>query len=448
MHRVLPLGLGILVGLVGAGCSSSTKKNDFDLPVRFKTEVMKPEVSHQAEPSEGMSLVNQAPVVDPVTPVVDPVTTVAGPGAPIVAGGPDVPGPVPGLPLIPAPPIFIGNDDDDHEHRQRQKVEEILFVDDFDAPFSVGTTTEKWSYFAFPPFVGNDGIETVSNGILTVRSKGVNGVTQEPAFTLTVPQETMPTDTPGGVDHVKWLVYTNHLNTETNIPGYKAVDGKELVCETWLRGQTFGTAGNPFGAAAEPNDIRLANFALNGIDFETFMVFDFFITNAKIYAYYERLPFGRGGPLGNYAAFSYAVPVMDRTPSNFHHLEIAYDRENGVVRWLIDEKEVFKVTAIGKRISDEFLTLNHGGTEPTNPLVLNQLNCGMGHFTLLDAFLPTQQTLVKLTTAPNFYFNPLTDVPLTNADFIDPLSLMTSRLFGQGVETQVKKYQVKYVSFE
>jgi hypothetical protein len=84
----------------------------------------------------------------------------------------------------------------------------------------------------------------------------------------------------------------------------------------------LGTADHPFGNAVTnvEDDLRLASFALNAIDLETYMVFDIFYTNKRIYAVYEHLPFGRqsmGGPFGEYAAFTYAIPLANRSPATF-----------------------------------------------------------------------------------------------------------------------------------
>jgi hypothetical protein len=187
------------------------------------------------------------------------------------------------------------------------------------------------------------------------------------------------------------------------------------------------------------DDLRLGAVAMNSIDLESWMVFDFFLTNERIYVFYERLPFGRE-TLGNYAAFSFMIPVASRTPNQMHHLKIAYDKAAGTVRWLLDDGEVFRVDQIGKRIDRQYMTLDHGGVEEiVSP---NQLNCGMGLFTLLDAALPSGQALVRLSAAPNFYFEPAIGEP-TAETFVDESSLPGSRLFGQGAELRMKKYVVE-----
>jgi hypothetical protein len=310
----------------------------------------------------------------------------------------------------------------------------------------------KWLYFGFPQadggfFLGDDGVESTSqNGPdkgLTVRSPGVNPSTGDPAFTKTVGLEGSADNpgVPGGLDHVKWLVYMNHF-ASSGQPGFDAVPGEELIYEARVGGQSFGVDGNPFGPLVDnpDDDLRLGAVAMNAIDLETFMVFDFFLTNERIYAFYERLPFGRPF-LGNYAAFSFQIPVATREPGDIHRLRIAYDRSAGVVRWLIGGREVFRVDAIGQLIDRQYLTIDHGGVEPAVPLELNQLWGGMGMFTLLDGDLPSDSALVRLSDEPDFYFDPEFGEPEPQV-FADDASLPGNRLFGQGAEIRIENYVV------
>ncbi|MEZ4225473.1 MAG: DUF6081 family protein [Polyangiaceae bacterium] len=317
-------------------------------------------------------------------------------------------------------------------------------IDDFKDGFSeVGThgANATWAYFAFgPAFTGNDGFVSTGPHGLRVVPTGMNSVTGLPAFLNTVAQEPI-SGLPGGVDHVKWLAYTNHF-ADTGFPGYDAKPGRVVACESIVSGRTFGTEYHPFGGAVDNanDDLRLAAFAMNTIDVETFMVYDFFITNETVYAFYERLPFGRGPALGNYAAFSYAVPVANYHPYKKTLLKIAYDKSAGKVYWFVNGHKVMQVDNIGMRLpSREFMTIDHGGVE--TPVSPNQINCGMGMFTLLDAHLPSGQGLVRLSNAPNFYFNPEVGEPVGET-YIDDDSLESSRLFGQGAELRVKRYWI------
>jgi hypothetical protein len=316
---------------------------------------------------------------------------------------------------------------------------ERVLWDDFSDGFSVNTPDAKWFYFADGSFVGNDGVVSTSARGLDVAAGGTNPATGQPAFVSTLAQEQENGGIPGDLDHVKWLAYMNHT-ASSGYPGFDAVPGREVACDTWIRGQTFGTANHPFGdAVVDPDDdLRLASVAMNTIDFETFMVFDFWLTNKHIFAYYERLPFARA-QLGNYASFSYAIPVANRLPGDQHHLRIAYDRAAGRVGWYVDDREVFSVDRPGYRIGRQNMLIDHGGVD--TPVSLRQLDCGMGMFTLLDAYGPSDKALVRISSAPDSYFDPILGEP-TPARFLDDRSLPSNRLFGQGAEMQVRSYVV------
>jgi hypothetical protein len=311
--------------------------------------------------------------------------------------------------------------------------------DDFRNGFDASSPTARWFYFAAGPFVGDDGIATTGQGGLRVVPTGINPATGQPAFTKTLGQEDENGGLPGGLDHVKWLVYTNHF-TSTGFPGFDAAANHELACESSVAAKTFGTNGHPFGAAVVDanDDLRLSAVGMNTIDFESFMVFDFLITNETIYAIYERLPFGRPA-LGNYAAFTFNVPVAATNPGQSHQLTVAYNKSAGRVRWTVDGDERFSVDRIGHLLDRQYMTIDHGGTPTT--VSPNQLACGMGMFTLLDAEQPSGTALVRLSSVPGFYFDPEVGEPAPQV-FLDDESAASNRLFGQGAEIRVKKYVV------
>jgi len=321
--------------------------------------------------------------------------------------------------------------------------------DTFKSGFTVGApgSSAKWFYFAAATFVGDDGIATTGPNGLSVRSSGI--VDGHPAFTKTVGQEQV-SGLPGGFDHVKWLVYMNHF-ASTGLPGFDALPRQQVVCQSTIGGRSFGNAQHPFGSAVTnpDDDPRLAAMAMNVIDFDSFMVFDMFFTNQGIYALYEHLPFARGsfgGPYNEYAAFTYVIPIASRTPGDTHDLAVAYDKDAGIVRWLVDGKEKFRVDRIGFRIDRKFMLLDHGGVDTAfSP---NQLDCGMGMFTLLDGHAPqgdaTGKGLVQLSTVPGFYFNPAVGAP-TGETFVDPNSDASSRLWGEGAELSVRVATVGYL---
>jgi hypothetical protein len=316
-----------------------------------------------------------------------------------------------------------------------------LWDDDFRHGFDTEGPDARWNYIAAGPYVADDGIVHTSRRGLDVVSSGTNPTTGEPAFVRTLAQEDdNGSGLPGVLDHIKWFAIPNHT-ASTGFPGFDAEPGRVVSCETWMSARTYGTDDHPFGSAvADPDsDLRLASAIVNAGDPETSIIFDFFVTNEQIYAFYERLPDQRA-QLGNYAAFSYAIPVVERTPGERNHLTISYDRSAGVVRWLVDGEEVFRVDQLGYRLdSREHLVIDHGGTE--QPVEPRQLRCGMGLLSLLDGELPGQSALVRLSSAPSFYFDPTVGEPEPQT-FLDEESLDSNRLFGQGAGLSMSRYVV------
>ncbi|MDP9256639.1 MAG: DUF6081 family protein [Actinomycetota bacterium] len=292
----------------------------------------------------------------------------------------------------------------------------VLLKDDFRQGLDL---TSTWALLSFPPFfLADDGIVTTSNQGLYVKASGTNPDTGAPAFTKV---------SPGDFDHVKWMADTQHLSSNF-YPGFDAVPGSELQCNMWARGQTFGTEAQPFGSAVtNPNtDLRLASFAMNTLDYETGMVFDVWMTNNAIYPYYERLNLTGSA---TYDAFSSVFPPVWRTPGDQVKVTVAYNRAAGVVRWLVNDREVARVSNIGFQAPGATTIIDHGGIQQA--AAPRQLNCGMALFTLLDGGLPpTGNGLVNL--APPYTF-PTTFVGGPN-------------LFGQGAEMHVSRFEVDSAS--
>lgn len=316
--------------------------------------------------------------------------------------------------------------------------------DDFRNGFTTTGPNARWSLSPVGSFVPNDAITTTSREGLRVVSSGVNPSTGQPAFVLTLGQDKDNGGLSGELDHAKWVVFANH-QASSGFPGFDAAPGHVLSCETWISGRTYGTSAQPFGQnVANPNDDpRLAAVAMNVADTESSMVFDFFMTNERIYALYERGPFGRP-VLGNYAAFSFMIPVAKRSAEHQEHLTISYDRDAGVVRWMVDGKEVYRVDHLGFRIDRKYMVLDNGGVEmPARP---RQLDCGMGMFTLLDGSAPGGPDfgLVRLSSADPFYFDPARGEPVPQT-FLDDESLESNRLFGQGASMAMARYVVSSV---
>jgi hypothetical protein len=301
--------------------------------------------------------------------------------------------------------------------------------DDFAGGFTTEGEDARWFHVAGGPYRADDGTLRTRKGELSVRARGSNPRTGEPAFTQSIPAEN-PVGMPGSGDHAKFIAYTSHL-ASSGLPGFDAPEDGELVFRTRLSGRTYGTDDHPFGAAvSDPDDdLRLASAMFLTTDPETSTSFDFVLTNKRVYAWYGRPTFQRAA-LGDYASFAHTVPLARRSPGESHDLALAYDRTAGVVRWLIEDREVFRVDRIGYRLDRDTATLDEGGEETlVRP---RQLNPGLGLLSLLDASWPTGRGLVRLSSrAHTTYYSPAKGQPVEE-EFVDEESREEYRLFGQG----------------
>src|SRR5262249_53671888 len=93
------------------------------------------------------------------------------------------------------------------------------------------------------------------------------------------------------------------------------------------------------------------------------------------FAVYERLAF----PGTTHAGFSYAVPVRDRRPGDFHNLTLRHDAVARVASWYVEDREVLTVDRIGCRALPERYVLRDNG-KPDQEAVPRQLTCGLALF--------------------------------------------------------------------
>lgn len=311
-----------------------------------------------------------------------------------------------------------------------------LVWDDFSAGFATGGPGAKWTPRPVGPFPQGDGVaETCSRG-LNVVPTGTNPRTGEPAFAWTTGQEHDGGE--GPADHAKWYAMTAHTAT-SGMPGFDVPKGHTLAFRTRMSGRVFGVGDHPFGAAVpDPQtDLRPAAAAFSVIDVETLTLFDIFITNRRLYAFYERLP----APGARYAAFSHAMPVADRVPNQWHDLEIRFDEAAGAVTWLVDGRIVRRVDRLGRRPEDRtHLLIDLGGSD--EEVAPRQLAGALGLFAILDGKGPDGRGLVRLTDAPNCYYAPDLGAPHPQR-FVDEESLPENRLWGQGARLDAEYFAVR-----
>jgi hypothetical protein len=307
----------------------------------------------------------------------------------------------------------------------------VLFHDDFRSGFD---TTTKWLPQSAAGLPSGDGVPSTSGAGLTVVPTGTNPATGEPAFVATDAQ-----DSPAGgtADHVKWLAFPQHM-AGTGLPGFDIPATGSLTCSITMSGKSYGVDRNPFGAAVTNphSDVRLAAADMVAADFESNAVFDWSVTDTKIYAIYERLR----APGSSYASYSYAIPIATRTPGELDTYQVRLDKGGTRVTWLLNGKAVLSTDRIGYRVFDrKYMLMDHGGTE--EPVKLRQLTCGMGTFTVLDATGQDGKALVKLDATPDFYYSTLDGQP-TPQTFVDDKSLAANRLWGQGEVLNVRRVDI------
>ncbi len=290
---------------------------------------------------------------------------------------------------------------------------ELLLSDEFTGGLDLEGT---WELFREGLFTADDAVVATSSSGLRITSSGTNPVTHEPAFTVGGPIADEN-------DHVKWMAITRKVSS-SSYRGFDAPPGHVLSCTMWAKGRTFGTDAHPFGAAvSDPqSDLRLAAFAMNSLDDETGMVFDVWMTNTRIYPFYERLHL----PGASHQGFSSCFPGVPRSPDREETVSIVYDRSAGVVSWLINGTLAASVERIGCPSPDATLLVDHGGIPET--VAPRQLSFGMTLFTLMDGGLPpTGEGLVAL-----------------GGSYVFPEAFVGgSTAFGQGAEMYVRRLEVE-----
>jgi hypothetical protein len=300
----------------------------------------------------------------------------------------------------------------------------VLFSDDFTSGFSTAPGG-RW----VNDFGGVDGKTTTSARGLQVLPAGVNPATHLPAFTVTSPQSSG--DKLGFADHTKYMA-TPAVTTNEGLGGFDVPSDGALTCTTTdLAVTTTGTAANPFGKnVTNPgSDLRLGSGSANSFDPANDTVFDFFTTNTEIYAYYERLRL----PGTTYAAFTYAVPVASTTPGRANTYQVTIGNHQSTATWILNGNPVLTVNKIGTRaLPDKYKLVDNGGTDEV--VKVDQLDCGISTFTLLDGVGANGRGLVREDSDPGYYTSPTA--------FFDNDALARNRLFGQGVDLQVRRFAV------
>ncbi|SED92572.1 hypothetical protein SAMN05216489_04933 [Streptomyces sp. 3213] len=247
-------------------------------------------------------------------------------------------------------------------------VQTILFEDDF-AGWNTPGGQVRWELRPLSWLPKGDGVATLSPEGLSVVPSGRNPETGRPAFA----------PAPEGHDgsgHLRWAAFALPPSGDSR-KGFPLPEEGELRAEAVLSAELYGTDGHPYGAAVADPDatLKCGMAAMICVDMESGMVFDFALTNGRVWALYERLP----RPGAEHGTFSYAVPVASRSAASWHDLAITVDARAGRARWLVDGDEVFAVSGVGLRLqADEYLARAEPG--PEEEVTVRQLSLGLGLF--------------------------------------------------------------------
>ncbi|MBT2383945.1 DUF6081 family protein [Streptomyces sp. ISL-11] len=297
----------------------------------------------------------------------------------------------------------------------------VLFDRDGRAGFRATGPDPDWQIRPIGPLPLGDAVVRTTAAGLVVQPEAIDPDTGTPAFAYAAG--------PGGPDdHLKWCALAART-ASSGMPGFDAPATGGLTGTAELSVRVFNAGRHPFGdAVTDPEaDVRLGAGALLALDRETGLVFDFFLTNRRVYAVYERMR----PPGADWAAFTYAVPVADRGPGRTHRLGITLDRAADTVHWTVDGGRALSAGRLGlPSLAREHLVIDHGGTP--RRATPRQLTFGLGLFALLDAAGADGRGLVRLSADP--YTEPV--------GFRYEQGRREHRLWGQGVRLTLGRLTV------
>jgi len=317
------------------------------------------------------------------------------------------------------------------EHCQKR----IIADYDFDRNFPrLSGRWKNWDYWQYNGLVANGGTleKSCKGGYLDTQ---VYNVTADQSF-------------PYWADHYKYFIYAD---MPVSLP-----ERGVTTFEYRARVTTYGKGCRKFPFPPENvnslDDVRLASGGFRVFEAQTGMNFAFHLTNELVYVVYER-----NITIAGVAGFSYYIPVRPRKPKMMHSMKMVFDSTKKTVSWVLDGREVFKVDRIGMKLRKQCVNMinDMGGTEiVTFP---RRLHYGFGSFTALD-YYPACRPDCKSETGCNFpcereglvrtsvnyalpQYNPILGPP-NLAHYYDNFSKDTSRLWGQGSETWIRRLRV------
>lgn len=309
---------------------------------------------------------------------------------------------------------------------------EVLLNMDFDEVRPV--IGDTWNYFTAGSFTGND-------GALTFGSNGAELVSDP--FTSWVAPNPFPE-----LDHVKYFLLTAATTT---------VQPNSILTVDWIASvEISGVNQSPFpDNIIQKNDVRLA--------FANFAAYDpiqdinngFGVTNDRIYAIFDRLPFQRPA-LGPYACYTAFIPIAKRRPGDLNKMTITFDPNERIISWYVDGVQKLSSSKSGYYPQRDYLGIDLGGVQ--EHVFPNDLLFGFGSFTALNSypvckdaygrpdkcqFPADRMALVKLGDAnASAAYNPMIGVPIPAQFYDADGNVQENHIWGQGLKMNIRKLKV------
>ncbi|CAF1340544.1 unnamed protein product [Didymodactylos carnosus] len=258
------------------------------------------------------------------------------------------------------------------------------------------------------------------------------------------------------------MVDLDHIKSLFVLPPIKLTSADTLSVNATMRPYVYGvTEDNPFRSLFPSidhmhDDLRLATCGLVCFDQNIWLIADILLTNTKVFAVYERLPFGRTAE-NYYASFSAAIPIYTRKNQNdFLNFSIRFDLIKKSITWLVDNEIKYTIDKVGyKPEQTECICCDFGGKEKL--VFPEQLEIAVGTMTILDWYpcarhldtdrnieytTPEQLPLVRLSKHSD---NPqiLQYINCRSSEhevkFFDESGKKENKIFGQGCILDVKR---------
>jgi len=295
----------------------------------------------------------------------------------------------------------------------------------------------NWHFYERGPFIANGGKFVMSKH---------GGLMNAARFNTTVPQ-----NPDLYADNYKYLIFANQ-DIELNMHA-------DTVFQWILKdAQTYLSIApqTPFPVQilnCPGQDFRVASNVIMVMDPETCFQFAYIITSDQVYAMYARLPDARD-TVGNYAAFTFIVPVGYRLPGDQHKLKIIASQRQRTIRWQIGTRDVLRVVDVGRYLDRQYMTLDLGGGE--QDIFPSSLYYGLGAMDFLNhypgcfklcpdaecCFPPARQALVQTGSAQALQqYNPIEGKPV-NATFWDVAGRKQYRDWGQGAAATYRRLTI------